>query len=262
VSREREIEQVGGGRRDTIKRFSVDSRRRLMTMIAGIRLDAELPLFVTLTYPDQFPTVQECKRDLDLFRRRLKYAHVKSAGVWKLEPQMRGAPHYHLLLWNIKEKEKFLVWVCRNWYEIAGHEDPKHFQFHAGLLGNQPCVTEVRSWRGVWSYASKYLGKTFEVAGWSDQWQGRYWGLINKKDVPFGDEVQIEITDNQAVEYRRLQKSFMVSEQRKKIQHKKRKGEKVKVKKIRQDKSTCVLYCNASQWVRKLKLNEDETCVE
>ena len=87
-------------------------------------------------------------------------------GIWKLEPQERGAPHYHCLIWGVDEEDLF-DFVAYTWYEIAGNNDRNHLKFHLGLLPNsKPCVSKVRSWRGVWAYASKYLGKTFEVAGW------------------------------------------------------------------------------------------------
>ena len=38
---------------------------------------------------------------------------------WKLEPQERGAPHYHCLIWGVDEGE-LLDFVAYTWYEIAG----------------------------------------------------------------------------------------------------------------------------------------------
>lgn len=43
-----------GGKRGIIKRLSEGSRRRLLRMLSRVLRD-QLPLFVTLTYPDNFP---------------------------------------------------------------------------------------------------------------------------------------------------------------------------------------------------------------
>lgn len=199
---------VGGGKRKPIKGFSRASRLRLMRTIARVRRDAPLPCFVTLTYPDAFPAVERAKRDLDVFLKRLRRRYPAAGGIWKLEPQMRGAPHYHMLIWGVPASE-LLPWVVDAWYKIAGQGDENHKLFHSGLLpGSQPCVTRVRSFRGVWSYASKYLGKTFEVAEWGSLWTGRYWAVFQPANVPFGVLRQTALSLKQVHQLQRYQRRF------------------------------------------------------
>jgi hypothetical protein len=100
TTKDKPMDQVGGGRRGYIKGFSKNSRRRLLEMIASVKRDADLPNFMTLTYPANFPTVERAKRDLKVFLQRLDRAYPGSGYIWKLEPQERGAPHYHLLVWG------------------------------------------------------------------------------------------------------------------------------------------------------------------
>lgn len=222
--------QVGGGKRSAINGFSKQSRRRLLYKIAGIRRDAELPNFVTLTYPNEFPTLARAKRDLKVFLQRLKYKFPNSSGIWKLEPQERGAPHYHCLVWGVKEGP-LLDFVAYTWYDIAGNNDRNHLKFHLGLLeGSKPCVSKVRSWRGVWAYASKYLGKTFEVAGWNEQWTGRYWGTWGK--LPEGELVEYAIPDQLAIKSMRYQRRF------------------AKLKRYSHIRITT--FCDADQWINRL----------
>ena len=38
-----------------------------MELIARVQRSADLPNFVTLTYPDNFPSVKKAKRDLKVF---------------------------------------------------------------------------------------------------------------------------------------------------------------------------------------------------
>lgn len=229
VSRGYKVEQVGGGKRKQIKGFSKQSRRRLMYLIAGIRRDADLPCFVTLTYPAYFPTVEKAKRDLKIFLQRIK-RRFECSGIWKLEPQERGAPHYHMLIWGVGQGELF-DWVVHNWYDIAGNGDKNHLLFHLGALkDSQPCVTEVYSFRGVWSYASKYIGKTFEVAEWGTQWTGRFWGRWG--DLPQGDLKEAIIPERLAIISMRYQRRF------------------ARLKRYSHLRVTT--FCDADQWVEKI----------
>ena len=120
------------------------------------------------------------------------------------------------------------------WFKIAGGGDGKHLQWHLGELGNgnKHCVQLVGSFRGVWSYASKYLGKTFEVSGWSEKWTGRYWGLIKRSNIPFGELIQQEVTRSKASNVIRYQRRFSGL---------KSKGGK-----------SLTIFCDANQWIENL----------
>jgi hypothetical protein len=221
--------QVGGGERGEIKGFSDNSRRRLLRTIESIRTDADLPLFITLTYPNSFPDARSSKIHLDTFSKRMKRAFPDVGFIWKLEPQKRLAPHYHMLAWGFKPGDN-LNWIPSAWYEIAGGGDEKHLHWHMGALGNQHCVQQVRTWEGVRSYASKYLGKTFQVEGWEAV--GRYWGVINRSNIPFGELVVQEVTKAKALEVMRYQRRFA---------HLKGGGKK-----------SSTIFCDADQWIEKL----------
>lgn len=111
------------GKRGVVKRFSEGSRRRLMRNLARTKVE-EVPIMVTLTYPDDFPgNPREWKADLDRFQKRLVREHPKACGFWKLELKRRQsgvesvgkvAPHFHLLIWGVP-------WT---W------QDPKNGQLH------------------------------------------------------------------------------------------------------------------------------------
>ena len=230
------MQQVGGGKRGKVKGFSRQSRRRLMMMIAQVRQDAELPEFVTLTYPDTFPTVERAKRDIKVFFQRLERQFPECGYIWKLEPQQRGAPHFHLLVWGCKEGELFR-WVIENWYKIAGDGDINHWKFHAGVLeGTKPCVQKVKSFKGVWSYASKYIGKTFDVAEWGNQWTGRFWGVCNRENIPFGSIESIDATMKQVINIMRYQRRYSGIKPR--------------------QYNSLTIFCDADQWIEKLTGNE------
>lgn len=196
-------------KRGSIETFSFASRRRLQRELAGVRRDAEMPCFITLTYPELFPNAKRAKRDLKVFSQRLVREFGGLGACWKLEPQERTAPHFHLLSWGISQADLF-SWIPYNWFDIAGGGDKKHLRWHLGLAGNKnkPCVSTVENYQHMQRYASKYLAKTFEVTGWQEQWTGRYWGFLQKENIPFGELVKDEITDAEAVKIQRYQRRF------------------------------------------------------
>jgi hypothetical protein len=229
------------GKRGKIKGFSYASRLRLLEVIGAIRRDAELPMFATVTYPDKFPTCEQAKKDLAAFVRRMKRQFSECAMIWKMEPQERGAPHFHMLIWGVSLHE-LMSFVPVAWFDIAGQGDHNHLLFHLGLLKNQHCVQAVRTFRGVWNYAAKYIGKTFEVAGWSEQWTGRFWGIINSENIPFGKICNQEVDLVQAYDLMRAQRHFM--------------GRKGKKKNKFASRGSLKTFCDADQWVKNFVAGE------
>ena len=209
----------------------------MMATVAGVRKDAKLPLFVTLTYPAKFPTVEDAKRHIQLICKCIKRAFPGAGLIWKLEPQQRGAPHFHILLWGV-ELEEFRAWLPLQWHRIAGNGDVLHLLWHQGKLSkNEHCVQRVHSQNGVMKYASKYLGKTFKVAGWAEQWTGRFWAIVNRENIPFGELVQEEVTDKKALEIIRYARKFISKRHKKKIRGRHNK--------------TVTVFCHADHWIDK-----------
>lgn len=231
VSKAEPTEQHGGGLRGVVKGFSRGSKRRLMSIIASVKRKAKLPVFVTLTYPKSFPEPKQSKKHLKEFIRRILRTFPMAGIIWKLEPQKRGAPHYHLLVWGSSEKN-LRAWVPTAWHDIAGGGDPLHLLWHEGKLKNKHCVNAVYSFKGVWAYASKYLGKTFEVAGWDSKAVGRFWAVVNPDNIPFGEVVTLELSRGEAVGIMRYQKRFAKLKSR--------------------SYPSITIFCDSEQWVDKL----------
>lgn len=165
---------VGSGR-GRIKKFSRSSAARLRDRVWQMR-KSSVPVMVTLTYL-HCPSPEEAKRDLDSFLKALKRKYPKAAGVWKLEPQKRGVPHYHLLVWNASP---WMRWVAKTWFRIVGSGDPRHLA--AGTR-----VEKLRSYRGTLAYVGKnYLTKE---CGDSERYWGRYWGVFNAKCLPYAEAI-------------------------------------------------------------------------
>jgi hypothetical protein len=182
--------------------FSKASRRRLMKLLNSIDRDrASLPYFVTLTYHNAWPKDRHGrKRHLDAFRKRLERVYGQFPAVWRLEFQKRGAPHYHLLMW-LSEPD---LWRLRNriswlWHEVV---DPDDMQ----LLDAGTRVEIPRSWRGVNSYAAKYMGKLEQLQGDTSS-VGRFWGTWRREMLPISWSTY-SLTISEAFRVRRVLRSF------------------------------------------------------
>jgi hypothetical protein len=206
-----------------------------MTTIAMVKRDADLPMFLTLTYPDDFPDPDVSKKHLRKFIKRLVRRFPFIGLIWKLEPQQRGAPHYHFLIWGADYID-LLTFVPQAWYEIAGGGDPKHLAWHKGLCGNgnKPCVTKVNCFKGVWWYAAKYIGKTFEVSGW---------GVICRQNIPFGEMKKLVVTRRLAVQIMRYQRHF---------KNIRKSGEAKRPRPRRSNGRSLTIFCDATQWAERL----------
>jgi hypothetical protein len=202
------------GRRGEIKGFTKSSRQALLRVVNSIDQGRCQPgdwAFITLTYARSFPTARASKKDLDNFFKRLERLYGPWFIIWKIEPQKRGAPHFHLLAYTPGvDLQDLLSFTARAWHEIAGGEDPNHLKWHLGLLGNDPCVQRVRDWEGVGRYAGKYMGKLCEGG---EEWDhpGRFWGQRNRHLAPI-TMISTEIPRAQAVHVRRCCVRFYESQ--------------------------------------------------
>lgn len=189
-------------KRRAIGGFSPSSQRRLRVLTNSLPDTLPLPLFATLTYPEAWPgNPREWKRQLDLMLTMITRKHGAPVIIWKLEPQERGAPHFHLAIYTAD----FMGprWLARKWFKIVGSGDRKHLE--AGTS-----VERARSRRGSLSYMAKYIGKAFAApAGWESQ--GRYWGVRNR---PKGMLTRVWVPQASAYRIRRVLWSYRASHNR------------------------------------------------
>lgn len=165
----------------------------MMVLLNSLNRDklTELPLFVTLTYPDRFPRrSSEWKYHLDRFRKLLVARFGPFAGVWKMELQVRKsginkgeiAPHFHLLLFLDVPAPELYELVSRLWDGVVASGDERHLK--AGTR-----VEKVHSFNGVLSYAAKYMGKSETLSIGADGARevgdpGRFWGVWSRGLLP------------------------------------------------------------------------------
>lgn len=161
--------------RGRVREFSRKSRTRLQQTLCAIPTAhiGRGMLFVTLTYPRAYPGSWALwKAQLHNWRKRLFKRVPRAAFVWKLEPQQRGAPHFHLIVVGVPFLAK--DWLSRSWYEVVGSHDPKH-------LAAGTNVQLVQSSRGVAAYAAKYTAKAQQLPADWQEGVGRWWGVYGRE---------------------------------------------------------------------------------
>lgn len=145
------------------------------------------------------PDGKAVKRHMAALRKRLKRAwgDDAEAGLWKLEFQLRGAPHIHLFLMippgqivrarpdGSTIAEDFRAWLSRSWAEVVAHPDPQVFEQHrrAGTNVDLSEGVRARDPQRLAVYFSKHSAAT---VGGRKEYQhevpehfqnvGRFWG--------------------------------------------------------------------------------------
>jgi len=153
-----------GGRKQTLKGFSKQSRLNLASKLACVSCPWDVAHW-TFTYHRTWPEsgaalIEEKKR----LRTRLEQLGVW--GFWVLEFQERGAPHWHVLVWgqDLQRSET----LARRWWEDRTHN-------HTGEgLHCTPGDVGKAAWYFALHGQKENQSPRFEV--------GRWWGIIGTKE--------------------------------------------------------------------------------
>jgi hypothetical protein len=193
----------GGGTRDKVRGFSRTSRRNLLRRLASINRHAFRAfkgrmLFVTLTYPHEYPEDPEvCKNHLKALRKRLQREFRTFAAFWRLGIQQRGVWHFHLLLFvgpsfgTVGELRRF---ISSSWHEVTGKVSEGHLR--AGTR-----VEAVKKWKQATSYVERYMAKPEEFS--EGLQTGRIWGVWKEELLPVQWE-RVEVSLKDAYRIRRI----------------------------------------------------------
>lgn len=232
------------GTRGVVRNMSRASRNRLIRLMSKVR-GLENALFTTLTWPSEYSDDWRDwkKKYRALIRRVERLADrlgIDVSGIWRLEFQKRGAPHFHILMLGLDdnalmEKAKqdktfmrylrnyeeaypehtldlennwihafraFLSWA---WFEVVDSGDVKHLR--AGVQADK-----VQNRRHAMHYVSKYVAKQ------DDQFQtkktGRVWGKFG--DVDTSPSLEFRMPALGMIEFRRMLSKYLKSKGRRK----------------------------------------------
>lgn len=208
--------------RSVVTSWTRRSRSRMTLKLASLDyaplFELGTPAMVTLTLPGDWltvaPTGRAFKQLVDRFFRRLERAYGREAArlVWKLEFQLRGAPHLHAFMVPptvlarcscCRRELPFRQWLSHTWADVVGHPDAgeraKHLaagtgvDYREGLRARDPKRLAV--------YFSKHGGAAggkeyqHEVpAEWLPDGCGRFWGVRGLETVT----AAVPVTDDAA----------------------------------------------------------------
>lgn len=198
-----------GGVRGIIREFSDQSMARLLFCVKNC--DANFFSMMTLTYPREFPSDgRKVKDHFKAFRQSFLARHPADRGIWWMEFQKRGAPHFHVvttvdlasmsdksgidLVWRPRPKSPnggywtFVQeenWLSKRWDQIVDSGDPAHLK--AG------CAWEViECEEGALRYTAAHAAKRKQKKVPAEyQSVGRAWGRIGLIDIEKFGESQI-----------------------------------------------------------------------
>jgi len=164
----------GGGQRGKVDPgFSPQSRKRLFDLLNTLNEHAmRKALFVTLTYKRDYVKPKEVKSNLKSFIQSIRRNYPLHSGIWKLEFQRRGSPHFHIIVFG-----RYIPhdWVAVQWNRIAENGDRDHLR-----AGTE--VRAVKDRRSACAYVGKYMGKLAKEE--AKEHVGRLWGVFNRKALP------------------------------------------------------------------------------
>jgi hypothetical protein len=269
--------------RGDIVEFTAASRRRMLELLAKVEQKA-VPLFLTLTYPDNFPPYREdYKGHLEAFCDRIQRHWPTAAIIRKLEFKARKsgnnngkiAPHYHLFVfgvpWRFRFKEERGQSVSLRRVSVRaelpdGGEFPNGQVYGAdslmawvsrnwfGVVGSGdfahykagPRAERLKTIKGAFAYAGKrYIAKMEEMPV-MEQKPRRYWGVIGPKHLPLGKPEDLEVTPSQAVKLRRVMRRYRLAS----TPPEKRKF--LRKSQLWPQDFTAKLFCNVEFWLERL----------
>lgn len=174
----------GQADRQEITDFSKRSRRNMRRTLLKLDRDEARArnyntLFVTLTYPQEFPeNKNRIKKDWDTFSKRLDRKLNSAFWAWKLEAQKRGAPHFHLVLFTkYGDLQDLKGWVSANWADVVRKNSgwsKSNENYQKNLVaGTRIDFCGKPDEKGVIGYMTDYSAKKNEYDSghrWGERW--------------------------------------------------------------------------------------------
>jgi len=167
--------------RGSVGEFSSASRKRMLRKSA--RLSPSQGIFLTLTYPARYPDPRTAKNHLRALLERFRRRYPNASGLWRLEAQERGAPHFHLLMFDLPFVP---FWTLKHWWAeiVADYVDAT-----LPFVRIEYCDNVRKVSRYIAKYCAKVEpGKSFFNNGsylHAGPGPGRYWGVFAGHNLPF-----------------------------------------------------------------------------
>ena len=191
-------------KRGDVERFTPSSRRRLRLTLASIRLpELPDPRFITLTYHNDWEGRSHAK-DLANWLRTIKHRFGDCHYLWRVELQKRGAPHFHIMLWQSASDgtpdAEYVRSLRMLWAHVTeqGTEAHRKYGFHS---------VKVNSGLGaLMAYLRKYLAKE-DDPDHDHPYTGRRWAT--SRQMPTSPYLRVDLNRAQTVELRRFARKVL-----------------------------------------------------
>ena len=180
-----ELKNAGGGKRGKVTRWSANSRSRLREWLLTRTVPREPSGAVTLTVPGEVMPESEFRDFTSKFWREVQRAGIPC--VWRIELQKRGCGHYHVVTWGRDAAFE----LSALWRAALGRlevdfimKDGKRYQgSRTGLPRAYEICAEISpepptGFDGWWRYLCDHASKKKRT---QLGWQGRQWGVVNRK---------------------------------------------------------------------------------
>lgn len=191
-----QFNEKGNAKRKKVQGLSNKARTRLIRFLATIGR-GDQGWFVTLTYWRFSEDWNEWKRDLHTFIKTLRRFADGVCGVWRLEFQERGAPHFHLLLWfGVPVDHAELDAHCRDaWLRIIDQDAPETRAYAV-------TVDPIMDMQSSAFYLSLYQSK--DKNDRKDIQTGRLWGVIGREHLQTEPFREVGMDERQMQQLRRF----------------------------------------------------------
>jgi hypothetical protein len=169
--------------KDVLRGISAKSRQSLAKLLSVLEWGGMgESLHVTLTYWKDWPRT---KAQLQQEKKRIKRTLGQfGCGIWRLEYQERGAPHWHVLLWVQGRDAEQVIQLIQWWW--AG--DCAHSSRWANSHPQGVYVTRGTEVKSTW-YLAMHAAKGEQSPLIA---VGRWWGFINRADLLQGRNIAEE----------------------------------------------------------------------
>jgi len=163
--------RTGGGVRGKCADFSPRSRKNLIDKLSsldGDKIKDSGVAFLTLTYAQKYPSFKRAKLDLRNFFAKVERKTKLDLGfVWRIEPQKRGAPHFHILIFGWNKTEDGWPLTHEDFKSLwSSCVDYSCLDF-SGIIPRSPIIeiSFIRSFKKLMYYVSKYVAKYEKSSG-------------------------------------------------------------------------------------------------
>ncbi len=207
--------------RGKIETLSGSSRRNLKLTLHTITFEA-LAYTMALTLPGCTDGISGAfaKRRFIILCNRMTASRIPSimliGMMWKQELQKRGEVHFHLVLYGVTEESRRPVqrWIAEQWNELicassSAEDRANHLWWHLrdGTTRSgryDPKADNMQEIRDFAGYFAKYLGKDEKAQVARDPIPGRWWGKVNKQNIPWAEMKELELPPRMRIHCQRI----------------------------------------------------------